>query len=58
MIKGIYRSGNDWAQVDGGKHSNSVPHNEYCVNEYEPPFDTLPTKEEFKNLNAVRAAQE
>jgi hypothetical protein len=53
MTKGIFRSGDDSARVDYGRHAVTIPREEYSVNEYEPPFHTLPTKEEFEAAAAA-----
>lgn len=54
--KGVYRtrtpaSGAEYAFVDYGVASSlgdTVPRDLYETNGYEPPFDSLPTKEEFE----------
>jgi hypothetical protein len=53
MTKGIFRSGDDSARVDYGRHAVTIPREEYSVNEYEPPFHTLATKEEFEAAAAA-----
>jgi hypothetical protein len=42
MVKGIFRTSNGWVQVDYGAHSAPIPRYQYEVNEYQPPFDSLP----------------
>lgn len=52
MPQGLYQDG-DWAQVsDNGKISIPIPRDQYEVKGYLPPFDQLPTKEEYEAGNA------
>ena len=51
MARGIFRTDDDWVQVDYGKHTAPVPRDRYEQNGYEPPFEKLPTED------AYRAAQ-
>lgn len=52
-MRGLYRDG-QWAQVSDGKHSIPIPRDRYEDNRYEPPFDHLPTKEQYEAANADR----
>jgi hypothetical protein len=55
---GIYRdtasdSGAEFAFVEYGEElsaGDTVPRNIYEQDGYEPPFDTLPTREQFESL--------
>lgn len=50
-MRGIYRD-SGWAQVTDGKHEIPIPRQRYEDQNYLPPFDDLPTKEEYlRNLD-------
>lgn len=46
LMQGIYREGG-WAQVTDGKNEIPIPRGRYEDQNYHPPFDELPTKEEY-----------
>ena len=55
--KGLYRtknpaSGAEYAFVDYGVASNlgEIPRSQYEAQGYNPPFDTLPTKEQYETI--------
>ena len=48
MPKGLYREPGGWVQVDLGKIRISIPRKKYEASGYEPPYDQLPTKEEYE----------
>ena len=55
MAKGVYRtrtpeSGAEYAYVDYGAPSDlgEIPRSRYEEQSYDPPFDTLPTKEDYE----------
>jgi hypothetical protein len=48
MAKGIFRTSNGWAQVGYGAHSAPIPRYQYEVNEYQPPFDSLPFEADYR----------
>ncbi|WP_292051251.1 hypothetical protein [Mesorhizobium sp.] len=59
--KGVYRtktlaSGAEYARVDYGVASSlgEIPRAQYEAQDYEPPFDDLPTKEQYEAKNANR----
>lgn len=45
-MQGIYRDGG-WVHVTDGKHEIPIPRNRYEDQNYCPPFDDLPTKEQY-----------
>ena len=45
--RGIFRDQAGWVTVDHGVHRNSIPRHRYEEMGYEPPFESLPTKEEY-----------
>lgn len=51
---GQYRDENGWVMVhyDGG-HSAPIPRERYEGKEYQPPYDDLPTKEEYEARHAT-----
>ncbi len=50
MAKGLYR-GVDWARVDyDDKLSIPIPRERYVEQDYKPPYDELPTKEQYQDL--------
>lgn len=49
MAKGMYRDG-DWAQVSYAGQSIPITRALYEDEGHIPPFDDLPTKEEFERL--------
>lgn len=46
MTAGLYRDG-EWAQVSDGKIAAPIPRSQYEAKGYLPPFDQLPTREEY-----------
>jgi len=48
MNRGLYKDG-DWAQISDGNNSIPITRNKYDERGYEPPFDELPTKEEYQS---------
>jgi hypothetical protein len=60
--KGLYRtktpdSGAEYAFVDYGKPSSlgEIPRSQYEAAGYEPPFDSLPTKDVYEKRHAPRS---
>jgi hypothetical protein len=52
MPKGLHRESDECVMVDYGKHLIPIPRKRYEVNRYQPPFEALPTKEEYDALQA------
>jgi hypothetical protein len=53
MAKGVYRDG-DSAIVDYGTTARMpVPKKDYVAKGYRPPFDELPTKEQYEAAQKV-----
>lgn len=59
MIRGVYREINGWAgtedsahMIDGGGNEYDVPRSRYESQSYAPPFDSLPTREEYEAARA------
>lgn len=47
MNRGLFRDGN-WATFTDGHNSMPVPRDTYEMRNYQPPFDDLPTREEYE----------
>jgi hypothetical protein len=47
MAKGIFRTADDWVQVDYGTNSAPIPRSKYEDKGYKPPFETLPLESEY-----------
>lgn len=56
MATGLYKtgspkSGDEHAMVDYGSNQIEIPRARYETQNYEPPFDTLPTREQYYSQN-------
>lgn len=49
MPRGVFRDKDGFATVDYGTHRLPIPREYYVANDYEPPYDTLPTEQEYNN---------
>jgi hypothetical protein len=47
MARGMYRDDTGWVQVDYGQHNAPIPKDKYEENGYQPPYDKLPSKQEY-----------
>ena len=50
-MRGLFRDG-EWAQVTDEHNAIPIPRDRYEAQRYQPPFDDLPTKEEYEADNA------
>lgn len=50
-MQGLYREG-DWAQVTDGHNAFPIPRERYQNKGYKPPFDELPTREQYEVKSA------
>ena len=56
MIKGVYRHG-EWGKVDyGGQFLLTVPRKRYDSQGIQPPFEMLPTEDEYKAVTEAESA--
>jgi hypothetical protein len=47
MATGMFRTGDDWAQVDYDGSNIPIPRSKYEENGYKPAFDELPLEEDY-----------
>jgi hypothetical protein len=47
MATGMFRTGDDWAQVDYDGSNIPVPRSKYVKNGFKPDFDKLPLEAEY-----------
>jgi hypothetical protein len=48
MPKGLYRDEDGWVMVDYGNHQAMIPRDQYEAKGYEPPYEKLPTEEQYR----------
>jgi hypothetical protein len=51
LSTGLYRDKDDWVMVRYGKHDAPMSRADYETRGYSPPFEKLPTKEEYDAAN-------
>ena len=50
MATGIFRTPNDWAEVDFGVETMAITRRDYDAGRHQPPFDELPLEADFVPL--------
>ena len=58
MARGQFRTANNWAMVDYGKHQFPIVEAQYRLQQHEPPFEMLPSEEEWKRAEQAKAAKQ
>lgn len=48
MATGIFRTPNDWAEVDFGVETMAITRRDYDAGRHQPPFDELPLEADFR----------
>ncbi len=52
MAKGLYRDSDGWVMVDYGTNRAPIPRDRYDEQGYAPPYDALPTQEQYEASQA------
>lgn len=55
LAKGVYRDSDGWVTVDYGTSRMPIDRDTYEENGYLPPFDKLPSKEEYEAGNTPKS---
>jgi hypothetical protein len=48
MAKGLYKDAQQWVMVDYGSHRAPVQRATYEANGYKPPYQDLPTEDQYR----------
>ena len=48
MAKGLYKDAQQWVMVDYGSHRARVQKTTYEANGYKPPYQDLPTEDQYR----------
>jgi hypothetical protein len=58
MPRGLFREPDGWVVVHHGKYLIAVPRGRYEASRYEPPYNQLPTRDEYVNEPKPRPTKE